>query len=64
MIIIIGIIIVITMLMMSMMFQRSIASPIDDDRLSLQSENESLSQRGDPHLDGPRKWVATLVLHV
>ena len=46
MIIIIGIIIVITMLMMSMMFQQRIASPIDDDRLSLQSENEILSQRG------------------
>ena len=47
MIITIGIIIVITMLMMSMMFQQRIASPIDYDCLSLQSENEILSQRGD-----------------
>ena len=47
MIIIIGIIIVITMLMMSMMFQQRIASPIAYDRLSLQRENEILSQRGD-----------------
>ena len=35
MIIIMGIIIVITMLMMSMMIQQRIASPIDYDRLSL-----------------------------